>query len=315
MNNTFMTRKEAADWLGVTPQTISNYETKGLLHAIRTPRKGRNGPIKRYSREEVHLLRGNPAFNDFKSIDVKVQALRKVLQDEELMLSLKIEEKRKAFQEVMTGNRPKTWYRYREIILQLLKTADEKALSVREAAVLRELLDGKTIREVARSFSISNERVRQVYKSALRHLLRLRNIADAKQDEADKRIKQLEWEVNKLNDIVWALKNNVPAEPATAAISDNELFRNTAPFKVPLDDYGLSVRTGHCLKAAEIRTVGDLVAQSRRDISRIRNLGRKSLFELDLLLMKLKLHWEMWTDPDYDYKQMRKKRNDNENHQ
>ncbi len=60
-----------------------------------------------------------------------------------------------------------------------------------------------------------------------------------------------------------------------------------------LSDMGLSVRAYNCLKAAEIDTFADLVSHSRPELMKLRNLGRKSLNEIDLLVEKMKLSFGM----------------------
>jgi DNA-directed RNA polymerase subunit alpha len=54
--------------------------------------------------------------------------------------------------------------------------------------------------------------------------------------------------------------------------------------KPSLADLDLSVRAFNCLKAAEIRTLGDLVKFEIADLLRFRNFGRKSLTELEELV-------------------------------
>ncbi len=60
-----------------------------------------------------------------------------------------------------------------------------------------------------------------------------------------------------------------------------------------LSDMGLSVRAYNCLKAADIDTFADLVSYSRAELMKFRNLGRKSLNEIDLLVEKMKLSFGM----------------------
>ena len=67
-----------------------------------------------------------------------------------------------------------------------------------------------------------------------------------------------------------------------------EVDENTAAIrkllKTSLADLDLSVRAFNCLKAAEIRTLGDLVKFEIADLLRFRNFGRKSLTELEELV-------------------------------
>ena len=50
--------------------------------------------------------------------------------------------------------------------------------------------------------------------------------------------------------------------------------------EVPIEELGLSVRSVMCLKKANIKTVADISLLHMEDIWKIRNLGRKSLYEI-----------------------------------
>ncbi len=54
--------------------------------------------------------------------------------------------------------------------------------------------------------------------------------------------------------------------------------------KTKLVDLDLSVRALNCLKAADIETLGDLVAYNKNDLLKFRNFGKKSLTELEDLV-------------------------------
>jgi DNA-directed RNA polymerase subunit alpha len=54
--------------------------------------------------------------------------------------------------------------------------------------------------------------------------------------------------------------------------------------KTKLVDMDLSVRALNCLKAADVETLGDLVAYNKNDLLKFRNFGKKSLTELEDLI-------------------------------
>ena len=54
--------------------------------------------------------------------------------------------------------------------------------------------------------------------------------------------------------------------------------------KTRLVDLDLSVRALNCLKAADVESLGELVAYNRNDLLKFRNFGKKSLAELDQLV-------------------------------
>ncbi len=73
---------------------------------------------------------------------------------------------------------------------------------------------------------------------------------------------------------------------------DEETGRLRKNLKKELKDFDLSVRALNCLHAAEIQTLGELVAMHEDEVSKIRNFGNKSLKELKQLLVKTKIRDE-----------------------
>jgi DNA-directed RNA polymerase subunit alpha len=62
---------------------------------------------------------------------------------------------------------------------------------------------------------------------------------------------------------------------------DENMLHMRKILKTPLSDLDLSVRAYNCLKAAEIRTLGELVSYHIEDLLKFRNFGKKSLTELE----------------------------------
>jgi DNA-directed RNA polymerase subunit alpha len=65
--------------------------------------------------------------------------------------------------------------------------------------------------------------------------------------------------------------------------------------KTKLVDMDLSVRALNCLKAADVETLGDLVAFNKNDLLKFRNFGKKSLTELEELVKSKGLEFGMNT--------------------
>lgn len=61
----------------------------------------------------------------------------------------------------------------------------------------------------------------------------------------------------------------------------------------PIEELDLSVRSANCLKNANIRTLGDLVQRSEREMLATKNFGRKSLDEIKDVLTSLGLSFGM----------------------
>ena len=66
---------------------------------------------------------------------------------------------------------------------------------------------------------------------------------------------------------------------------DEEFLHMRKLLKTSLGDLDLSVRAFNCLKAADIRTLADLVTYDVADMLKFRNFGKKSLTELDELVL------------------------------
>jgi len=65
----------------------------------------------------------------------------------------------------------------------------------------------------------------------------------------------------------------------------------------PIEELDLSVRSANCLKNANIRTLGDLVQRTEREMLSTKNFGRKSLDEIKDVLASLGLSFGMTRVP------------------
>jgi len=74
--------------------------------------------------------------------------------------------------------------------------------------------------------------------------------------------------------------------------------RLKALFQRPVEELELSVRSGNCLKASNIRTLGDLVQRSESDMLQFRNFGKKSLSEISEVLQRHGLTFGMKVSGD-----------------
>ena len=74
---------------------------------------------------------------------------------------------------------------------------------------------------------------------------------------------------------------------------DEEMLHMRKLLKTPLNDMDLSVRAYNCLKAADVRSLGDLVRLEISDMMKFRNFGKKSLAELEQLVAEKNLTFGM----------------------
>lgn len=74
---------------------------------------------------------------------------------------------------------------------------------------------------------------------------------------------------------------------------DAEFARIRKVLLTPVDELELSVRSHNCLRAANIKTIADLVRRDESELLKFRNFGRKSLAELSEIIEAEKLHFGM----------------------
>ncbi|MDH5397943.1 MAG: DNA-directed RNA polymerase subunit alpha [Cyclobacteriaceae bacterium] len=74
---------------------------------------------------------------------------------------------------------------------------------------------------------------------------------------------------------------------------DEEMLHMRKLLKTPLNDLDLSVRAYNCLKAADVKSLGDLVRLEISDMMKFRNFGKKSLAELEQLVQEKGLTFGM----------------------
>ena len=86
------------------------------------------------------------------------------------------------------------------------------------------------------------------------------------------------------------LEDDAAGEPEAV---DEEMLHMRKLLKTPLHDMDLSVRAYNCLKAADIKSLGDLVRLEISDMMKFRNFGKKSLAELEQLVADKNLTFGM----------------------
>ncbi|HEY2955236.1 MAG TPA: DNA-directed RNA polymerase subunit alpha [Candidatus Eisenbacteria bacterium] len=84
-----------------------------------------------------------------------------------------------------------------------------------------------------------------------------------------------------------------PIEEEVEEEVDEEILRIRKLLGKSVDELELSVRSSNCLRAAEIKSIGDLVQKGEPEMLKYRNFGRKSLKEIQDILGEMGLHFGM----------------------
>lgn len=72
--------------------------------------------------------------------------------------------------------------------------------------------------------------------------------------------------------------DEAPEEEETPESQEDERLRKL--FATPVEELELSVRSSNCLKAANLKTLGELVIRTDQEMLKYRNFGKKSLHEI-----------------------------------
>ena len=159
-------------------------------------------------------------------------------------------------------------------------------LMEREVEIVMLILQGEKISDVAQKLQLTRDRTRQIWEKAIRKMsyfpneLRLR---DERIEDLMRTIEDLEARLDQ------AGLDKIPHSKANLLASS-------------IYDYDFSVRTLNCLRAAEIRTVEDLIKYPRARLLKFRNFGKKALTELDEWLDEHGLAFAQYEDETQEIK-------------
>lgn len=76
-------------------------------------------------------------------------------------------------------------------------------------------------------------------------------------------------------------------------VEENENHKMETLLNTPIESLELSVRSSNCLKIVGIKTIGELISKTEDEISKIKNLGKKSVIEISQKLESLNLTFNM----------------------
>lgn len=265
-----MTRNDAAAYLGVDPQTITNWVNKGLLGGYNDKSSKRfwvnADDVKKYSEK-------------YKMLSVSEDLLDRE-QKELLASERKVNAK---IQMLMHDALNVSSFSYDKIggsLCTLLELTSQGGM--REKNIMQAFFNGDRISDIADNFELSRERVRQIVIKAIRKFnYAIEELVDLKMEN-----KSLKEEIKnvKMQFIMQEGEKEEEEQPEDVPPS---------LFSIRLVNCNLPVRVLNVTKAADIDTIGDLVQYSKLDMIKFRNFGKKSLMQLDDFIHEMGLEWGM----------------------
>lgn len=256
MKRKYVTRKEAAEMLGVSRQTVSNYIEKGYLE-IRKIKGATYILADDFDRKREALSRIQGATQ---SVDALVETLNG--EEEKLLREIRVTRSvgkmygREAMYAIMDKN---------------LYTLPDF-----EKAVVLDLFAYGDIEKVSRDYGISRERVKRLYGKAMNRLERQPTMR-SKNDE----ISALKDEIRHLTHLVDVYRSGEGR--GVSGEDRGKIAMRARALKLhekDIRDCGLSFRAVNCLIGSGFSKVGDLLSMRSADLPRIRNVGRKTEREI-----------------------------------
>lgn len=164
---------------------------------------------------------------------------------------------------------------------RLIEEVMTQHLTERENKILQMRYEwGMSLEEVGKELGVTRERIRQVEARAIRKLKHqyykgtIRCVPESElreaQGEADHYKEQAEYLQAELDKI-----RNITPEQRTEAEKKGTFLETS------IDELDLSVRSYKCCKRAGINTLGDLCGKTYTEMQKVRNLGKKSLQEIE----------------------------------
>lgn len=276
---TYLTRNEAAEMLDVTPQTISNYVSKGLLAESKTKDTGaKQMKILRSSVEKL-LNEGYDIPTQSRAIDSFREELSKE-EDELRKQKKRIKELREIVDISEKFNRNIS--EVAEILASSL--VNNNILSRRESFIVAELLSGSNFEYLSDRLGVSSKRIKQIYNKTLK-LLSLGKETSYMQLLEENRI--LKKDLKREREKTSALETRLESLDKQRSACPDGVIRIPHQLTGYESLENVSARLYNVLKTNGIDNLYDLALTRKQKIYRTRNFGRKSKTELEDLMNSL----------------------------
>ena len=290
-----MTRKEAADMLGISDQSVSNWIKEGIL----------NGKVTKKSTlvDKGSVTKFFDTLQEIAQMEKTIAETKKRLQEEQDGLQRALTDFRHAHAIYNLAGEDNIRVEFLEAVL----TGSQNAgiISQREFRIVNAILHKVPLDDIVKDdwsgraniMSIAHKAIRRIAKMADYAVLQ-KDLESAKKriDLADELIRDQQAEIDELNrqlDVYRQQEAEKKAGEEWENETDEEILNMRRLLKTKMTDLNLSVRCLTALKSYDIETLGDAVQYNKTDYLKIRNFGKKSLNEIDDLFDSLGLSFGM----------------------
>lgn len=272
-----ITIKEAADILERPQRTIRDWIDNDVI-------KGHKVKSMLYvDSNTVFALKDTEA-----DIDHAIEQRQKFLE--------KVKEEIKEWEEIF-GNCP---YYKLGVLVDILTTYSDGVLNYREKMIFFDVLRGSYMKGIGEKLGLTTSRVQQIFAKASHKLqasassyVQMSNEKAALIED----VEQLKQELAKNKVLIDDYRNRLNVSQKQIEAEDDGILSKS------ISDCNLSVRALNCLKCADIDTVYKLTQVRREALLQFRNIGRKTLNELEDFLYSIGRTWgDKWIVPVYSEK-------------
>ena len=264
-----ITRNKAAEILGVSRQTISNYIKEGILgsyvdeHGITYVN---SEDIEKYA-QKYKMIAVNEKMIDDKLKEVEAHKRAINVELTELINRATANGKLAANAVGMLFG----------VINTMSHLGVVPNLTYRESSLLKDIINGMTYDELSIKYGVSATRIRQIAEKTCNKLTYNENIVIAELSTN----RTLQYEVERLKKVIKSLQ--VSFDEYRRAKGDKPVSSAVLPPLIlsrDLNDCNFPVRILNSLRWCEVYTVGDLLRKfhCKSDLYKIRNLGKKSIW-------------------------------------
>jgi len=313
INATYIGRKQVADILGVSVQTVSNYVEKGYF---KTKRIGNMVYI-----DKETMFDNLPKVEEVATLDNAIAESREELTRKLHEYHAQIQSVQRAIMgdkggyyltamkdlmSVISGMGIKVDDDYMDLMIQFFssqKTYNPRRLQ-RLSRQLMTVRLAKTLRKASKRISELQETERRCEELKRKTILQREHIhtLELNQKKLAKRLCEYE-----LREKVKLAKrgDKVKIENARAeyAISGYDIEK-VQLLKTRVREMNFSVRVLNCLNYADANTIEDVVRHNKTDFLKLRNFGKKALGELDDKIEMLGLHFGMTDEEIESFKRL-----------
>ena len=287
-----ITRKKAAEILGLSRQTISNYVKQGLIGSC----VGEHGilyvnseDVEKYAKKYKMLAANEKMIDDkLKEVEAHKRAIN---------VELTELRNRATANGKLAANAVGMLF---SVINAMLHLNITPKLSYRESQMLKDIINGMTYEELSIKYEVSATRIRQIVEKTCNKLTYNEDaaIADIATNQ-DLRI-VIDSLKNKLKSVQTSYDEYRRAKgdvPVSGAILPPLILGKD------VNDCGFPVRILNMFKWCDVYTVGDLLRKfhGKSDLDNIRNLGKKSVWIIIDFIEENNLSFKQSGESDEDF--------------